>query len=243
MNFSPVHCPRRRAAARSHAFTLIELLVVIGIIGILAAFLFPALSKMQEKGKQTKKISNLRQIWIAHGLYVGDNDGRIVPVMDARIADNQGKNWKVILARYLMQADTIETTTANTMEVFVDPLFKDWNPAQNNASRSGYIMNASPGLPEVTTQNAFWQPRATPTNWEGEFRQAGLTHLSKRILLADGATNWFYNNPANPPATTFDTTRHNGKGMVMMYDGSTHLLTTEQMVLASTDPEKLDLSK
>jgi prepilin-type N-terminal cleavage/methylation domain-containing protein len=59
----------------SNAFTLIELLVVIAIIAILASIALPVFSSVQERGKQTKDLSNGKQIALALKQFALDNNG------------------------------------------------------------------------------------------------------------------------------------------------------------------------
>src|SRR6266536_3747520 len=59
----------------SFAFTLIELLVVIAIIAILASIALPVFSSVQERGKQTKDMSNGKQIVLALKQFAVDHNG------------------------------------------------------------------------------------------------------------------------------------------------------------------------
>jgi prepilin-type N-terminal cleavage/methylation domain-containing protein/prepilin-type processing-associated H-X9-DG protein len=71
------------ARASRRAFTLIELLVVIAIIAILAAVLLPVLEKAEEKAYRTTCINNLKELLLANGMYVNDNNQYVAQPNDS----------------------------------------------------------------------------------------------------------------------------------------------------------------
>jgi prepilin-type N-terminal cleavage/methylation domain-containing protein/prepilin-type processing-associated H-X9-DG protein len=66
------------SSPRRGGFTLVELLVVIGIIALLVGLLLPALGKAHQQANATKCLSNMRNMALAHCIYVNDNDGAII---------------------------------------------------------------------------------------------------------------------------------------------------------------------
>lgn len=73
----------QRTDRTSRGFTLIELLVVIGIIAVLAGLLLPAFGGALSRGKETKCMSNMRQIGVMTMLYADENGDRF-PVSGVR---------------------------------------------------------------------------------------------------------------------------------------------------------------
>jgi prepilin-type N-terminal cleavage/methylation domain-containing protein len=63
----------------NEGFTLIELLVVIAIIGILAALLFPVVSRTKRKTQGVFCLNNLKQLGLSWAQYSLDNNEKIPP--------------------------------------------------------------------------------------------------------------------------------------------------------------------
>jgi len=61
-------------AKKQNCFTLIELLVVVAIIGILAAFVTPSLTKARAKARDIRRVADLRSLSLALEMYYSDNN-------------------------------------------------------------------------------------------------------------------------------------------------------------------------
>jgi prepilin-type N-terminal cleavage/methylation domain-containing protein len=98
------------------AFTLVELLVVIAIIAILAGLLLPALVQAKSSARQTRCMSNLRQMGFAFQLYVDDFD--FYPLIGSTVsaARPTGSKWYDDIRPY--------TTQTWTNDLFRCPSYK-----------------------------------------------------------------------------------------------------------------------
>jgi prepilin-type N-terminal cleavage/methylation domain-containing protein len=138
---------------RVSAFTLIELLVVIAIIAILASIALPAFSAVQERAKQTKDLSNGKQVVLALKQFALDNNGNFpahiygggnaydaAPPLVAGSKSNDALRWLV-------------PTYTNSEDIFVVPGSK-WSVGDDNSLDA--VLNNSGGAtyppgPDATT--------------------------------------------------------------------------------------------
>lgn len=118
---------------RKHGFTLMELLVVIGIIGVLAALLLPAVNHSKEQGYSIRCMNNSRQLGLAWILYADDNDGKLVPNCAGYRSgtDEFSPSWSGGWLDFSARLDNINTA------YLIDPDYR------NGAKLGAYIKNPS----------------------------------------------------------------------------------------------------
>jgi prepilin-type N-terminal cleavage/methylation domain-containing protein/prepilin-type processing-associated H-X9-DG protein len=97
--------------ARKFGFTLIELLVVVAIIGIIAAILFPVLSRARENGRRASCQSNLKQIALGLRMYAGDYDAHFPKAL---LANSSANGWADAIQPYAKSTQILQCPSEKT---------------------------------------------------------------------------------------------------------------------------------
>jgi prepilin-type N-terminal cleavage/methylation domain-containing protein/prepilin-type processing-associated H-X9-DG protein len=201
--------PRRRA------FTLIELLTVIAIIGILAAILIPTVGKVRATARDTKCLSNLRQIGVAQQLYAADNKGFFARMYNPNVPAEQ-ITWIERLRGYLSSRGNDDV--------------KNIDAIVNCPNRSD-IVN-----PNVTSNDDSPSYGVNFLQFydQWKYRVSAIPSPSRIILVGDrnDKNNWADYIEANGgPAYSNVAYRHgsNAKANMAMCDGSTRSFTVAEL--------------
>ncbi len=123
--------PRLR---RLNGFTLVELLTVIGVLGVLAAIIYPAFSATRGKAYQTQDASNLRSFGVARALYEEDHG----PIIDT----------VVLVTNKIVPLQCVVSASDPTLVGYAN-IFRrtDGNPGQVTVYKDSYLPLSSAGSP------------------------------------------------------------------------------------------------
>ena len=181
------------------AFTLIELLVVIGIIMVLIALMFPALSAIEERANKTKCLNNLRQIATAAVSQFAESREKL-PFRGAGSLDNLKYGYAAgQLLPYLKYIQDVFKCPASTGFSDANSLITGSNPAlYTDYEINGYLC-------------------AFGTGGDAQRRQNGITDYS--------VAAYAYDRPYYP----FDESPHDGGINVAYLDGHAAWLRQEDM--------------
>jgi prepilin-type N-terminal cleavage/methylation domain-containing protein/prepilin-type processing-associated H-X9-DG protein len=105
---------KKRHVHRTHGFTLIELVVVITVVTILTGLFLAGVNAALEKSRQTRMLNQLRQMGLAAGLYMTDNDGQFPQ------SQHQHKSWIGSLPPYMGVTGT--PSPADLRRLFLSPV-------------------------------------------------------------------------------------------------------------------------
>ncbi len=221
----PTCLPLKRSA-----FTLIELLVGIGIIMILAALLFPALGSVRQRAQNAGCVSNLHQLGVAMGLWLGDYGCYPAPKSDGDGDEypDSCREWDFTGSGDTKGRPSLFRTLYTPEAI---PFLYQFNPP---GSRLYHLKNtifvcpaavAGQGIPPSTSVNDY-QSRAYGMNsvaagggsvagWTLPIYPSRLASPSKTFLLIDcadpcGDLYYIYQDASNPKSFSSVSDRHQG---------------------------------
>ncbi len=200
----------------SSAFTLIELLVVIAIIAILASIALPVFSSVQERGKQTKDMSNGKQIALALKQFALDNDGAF-----------PSKEYVDLNTAY-SDATLTDITSGSNSNLAFRWLFPTYVTSEDIFQVPGSTF--SPNLPDNiidNTTNPSGNTLIAGENGYGYVSGLNDTSNPQMPLVADA-----FNSVANPASYSVDKAAPGGvwagkKAIVIFVDGSGRVMTCD----------------
>jgi prepilin-type processing-associated H-X9-DG protein/prepilin-type N-terminal cleavage/methylation domain-containing protein len=221
---------RHLADPRLSAFTLIELLVVIGVIGILAALLLPAIAQSKARAQRTQCVSNLHQLGLALQNFVADNHAYPL-VWDSTNSDNPGP-WVIQLEREGLGVSKPPSnwSAEGVWRCPSDP----WGGSQISygynvfgGGRVGNLRTNALGL-----GGHFTPTLATPT------AESEVVSPSDMMAIGDtffGLVFFMRRDLKYPDRIGFASSRHQGRANVLFCDGHVESPTLEFLFVDTTD--------
>lgn len=216
--------PRFHASARP-AFTLVELLTSIGILSLLASFLFPVLTQTTRRAQRASDQSSLRQIATAWLMYCQDHDEMpmpspartIAPVTDGHAEPDsvpENPSPYACLIPYLRQGAPIDPAAHSLVP---DPVWGTVHHAYNTAYIGGTNGRADDLVEENGWNHIPMSLARIEAPWDTLVFCDSGRYVSGRESLSCTLETWPPSGAARYPPTIH--ARHSGRANVAFADG------------------------
>ena len=137
---------------KTRGFTLIELLVVIAIIGLLSSIVLASLNEARKKGRDARRISDIRQINKALQMYYDDNGYLKSP---AEYGENSFSSWDlsnsdddsdgIYFLDYLVDEgymSSVPVDPINDSTYYYRYYYWTWDPSYATCDLNWYVVGA-----------------------------------------------------------------------------------------------------
>ena len=231
------------------AFTLIELLVVMGIIGIVAALLLPALSRSKARAQSIMCMnSNMRQLALAWTMYSSDNSDRLPynlspstssrpmaasPISSSSSWVNNIMDWELTPGNTnlsFVNQSILAPWASYATKIYHCPSDRALSTVQKVAGWSGRVrsisMNAMVGDPGTSLQGS--DNNADDPGYQQFVRESDFKDPSAIFVFLDEHPDsiddgYFINAYTNAEWIDLPASYHNGGGSFTFADGHTEI--------------------
>lgn len=182
-------------------FTIIEMLAVVAIIGVLSAFLFPAIGRARLRGAEASCLSNLRQFGLAIANYRQDYREAMPPWLSTLYRERRYMPSNKI---YLCPLDGNDSGTA----------YSDWRSEKTAKYTDAYDRTGNTGLygndPCVKTSANDPDDKAGPVSYFYEFNES-ICPWGKSEGYVTGSGNFSWNDVKQGQIRIGKNTHQNNK--------------------------------
>lgn len=235
--------------AQNRGFTLIEVLVVIAIVALLAGLGHAAYSSAMDKAQTAAEVNAAKTLATAYQTAAADNGGRFLPAYDP-----QAKGLKDAVGKPIM--DLAAKDYAFRLAPYFNHAIEDTLLVSGNKQQIQEKMKFSPGMPMfdyiLSRFPSFGINRQFVGGVAGQsdvecvrtaaqavnsivlFASAGTSEISGYGYVGAPTGNWRWQSSkwsedSDPGSFGYVDARHGGKAVVAFLDGSTRLMTMDEL--------------